>query len=347
MPYTEAELANIANASLDFYMKGPALEQSLQDRPLLDKLLSDSVSFPGGKEFIRKNVKGEYTTEFQGYSHDMQVGYQNPANIKQTQWKWYELHEGISVTESELKVDGISITDEFGENQSEHSEREMTAITGLMQDKMNDLVEGGMRSLNLIAWRDGTQDSLVFPGMQHIISGSPTTGILAGIDRAANSWWRNRARVGSSKVTASDTSQTLLRTIQDDILQLRRYGGKPNLWLGGSTAFNKLTLELRAKGNPTFTNFTTKGAMEGGQGEIAIMGLGTFVYDPTLDDLSLQDYMYMVDRRHLKLFVMEGEKMKKRAPARPYDRYVLYRAITLTGCMGADQLNCHEVMQVA
>ena len=34
------------------------------------------------QEFITRNVKGEYTTEFEGYEHDDSVSYSNPANLK-------------------------------------------------------------------------------------------------------------------------------------------------------------------------------------------------------------------------------------------------------------------------
>lgn len=343
--YTETELSNLGNAALDFFLKGPALAQTLQKRPLLDALMSKKQTFGGGKEFIRKNVKGEYTTEFQGYSHDDTVNYVNPANIKQTQWKWYELHAGIGVTETELKADGISVVDD-GQT-SDHSDADLTRISAIFEDKLDDMAEGSQRSLNNICWRDGSQDPLVFPGIQAIIAGANTTGVTAGIDRAQNTWWRNRSLVGANKITSSTTSQTLTLTMQDELLQLRRYSDGPNKWLGGSTAFSALTQELRSKGNPFFTNFTVNGAMEMGQADINIVGLGKFVYDPTLDDLGLGDYMYMMSNKHVKMFVMEGEDMKKRTPLRPYNKYVLYRAVTLTALVAADQLNCNGVYQVA
>ena len=135
--------------------------------------------------------------------------------------------------------------------------------------------------------------------------------------------------------------------MQDELLQLRRYSDGPNKWIGGSTAFSALTQELRSKGNPFYTNFTVNGAMEMGQADITIVGLGKFTYDPTLDDLGYGDYMYMMANKHVKMFVMEGEDMKKRTPLRPYNKYVLYRAVTLTACIAADQLNCNGVYQVA
>jgi hypothetical protein len=81
--------------------------------------------------------------------------------------------------------------------------------------------------------------------------------------------------------------------------------------------------------------------------DIAMRGAGTFVYDPTLDDLGSAKRCFFIDPKHLYLMVMDGEDMKQHSPARPADKYVLYRGVTWTGGMVADQLNCHGVYEVA
>jgi hypothetical protein len=52
------------------------------------------------------------------------------------------------------------------------------------------------------------------------------------------------------------------------------------------------------------------------------------VYDPTLDDLGLSKRAYVIDmsKTGLRLLYMDGQRMKKHNPARPYDRYVMYKA---------------------
>lgn len=349
MPFTAQELANIANAAFDYYIKGPALAQAIQARPLYDALRSKQKTFPGGKESIRRNVKGEYTTEFAGYEHDDTVSYANPANLKQTEYVWKEMHAGISVTHTELKKDGISVVDTNGENVSQHSEREVTAITNLLDDKLDDMAEGSARSFNETCWLDGTQDSKVFPGIQSIILPTATvaTGTTGGIDRAANSWWRNRALTGASKITASVSSQTLTKELRKEVRQLRRYGGRPSLILCGSGFLEKLEAEVHEKGTYTQEGFTNKGKTDIGMADISMRGLGSFMYDPTLDDLGYSRFCYMIDERHLYLDAMDGEDMKQHAPARPAEKYVMYRGLTWTGGLVADQLNCHGVYEVA
>lgn len=348
MPFTAQEIDNMANAALDFYIKGPAMAQSIQARPLYDAMRAGTKTFPGGKEFIRANVKGDYSSGFQGFEHDDTVTYVNPANLKQLQYTWKELHAGISLTLTELKKDGISVVDSSNsEAVTQHDGREMTAITNLFDDKLDDLADGSARSMNEIMWRDGTQSSKVFPGVQSIISLSPATGITGGLDRAGNVWWRNRALVGANKITASAAGQTLSKTLRSEQRQLRRYGGRPSLSLCGSKFIDALELEVSEKGVYTQEGFNNSGKTDIGMADISMRGVGRFQYDPTLDDLGMSKLCYMIDPKHLFLDTMDGEDMKTHAPARPPEKYVMYRGVTWTGGMVCNQLNAHGVYEVA
>ena len=346
MPFTAQELTNIANAALDFYIKGPAMAQSIQKRPTLEAFKAKQKTFPGGKADIRRNVKGTYTSSFVGYSHDDTVTYANPANIKQTAYPWREIHAGISVTHTELKNDGISVT-ENDDGTTEHSQREMTAITNLLEDKLDDLSEGSARSHNEMLWRDGTQDAKAFPGILSLVTLTPTVGVKGGIDAGTNVWWRNRALVGGNKITASGTNQTLTKTLRSEVRQLTRYGGRPSLLPAGSAFLDALELEVAEKGIYTQEGFTNKGKTDIGMADISMRGVGSFYYDPTLDDLGMSKFAFFLDPAHLYLDVMDGEDMKTHSPRRPADKYVMYRGLTWTGGMVADQLNCHGVYEVA
>lgn len=348
MAFSIQELENISNAALDFYIKGQPLSQQLQEKPLLGAMKSAQKTFPGGKGDIRGNVKADYTTTFMGYSHDDTVTYSNPANIKQYNFPWHELHAGISLTLTELKHDGISVTDSTsGEGTSNHSGRDVTAISNILQDKLEDMDEGMARSMNEMLWGDGTASSKIFAGVQHFIADDPTTGVVGGIDRAVNTWWRNRAAVGSGKITHSTSAQTLTKFLRAEIRQLRRYGGRPNLVLAGSGFIEKLEAEIAEKGQYTQTGFANNGATEIGMADISMRGVGSVKYDPTLDDLDRENFAYFIDTRHLYPYVMEGEDMKKHSPARPPEKYVLYRGVTWTGTMIGRKMNCHGVYEAA
>lgn len=348
MPFTSAELSNIANASLDFYIRGKPLAQTIQDRPLLNMLAGTQKTFSGGNGLIRRNVKGEYVSGMQGFDTDDQLSFKNPGKIRQILFPWKEMHAGIQMTLTELKKAGISVVDSMtGENTSQHSDSEMTQISSLMEDKMDDLAEGVARSRNQIAWLDGTQDAKVPPGLTAFISDDPTAGVVAGIDRASTTWWRNRALVGGNKITASPSNQTLSKRLRAEYRQLRRYGGKPNKILAGSGFLEKLESEVSEKGIYTQSGFMNKGSTDIAMADISMRGVGNFEYDPTLDDLGRTNFAYILDSRRLYNMVMEGEDMKKHYPARPHDQMVIFQGVTWTGAMVVEQMNCHGVYEAA
>jgi len=348
MPFTAPQLANIANAALDFYIKGDALDQIVQDKPLLAAMVKAQKTFPGGKGNISIPVKGDRTTTIMGYTHDDTVTYQNPANIKRVVYPWKEIHAGITFTNTELKIDGISVVDSInGENTVEHSQREMTVLTGLLKDKLDDMAKGWAEGFNKMLWQDGSQDAKQVPGIRSLVLDNPAVGLTGGLDRATTLWWRNRALVGANKITSSPANQTLIKALRAEVRQLRRYGGRPNTVLIGSAALAKLEAELQEKGYYTDAGWAGAGKNDIAMSAISMKQVGQFIYDPTLDDLGFSDYIYLLDLSHIGLYVMDGEDKKTHAPARPYDKYVYYRAMTWTGGMTADQLNAQGVYQVA
>ena len=344
MPVTAEMLANIANSTIDFHMRGPAQSAVLQDRPLLRVLKSRQKAFPGGKEFITEAVKGEYDTRYEGYSYDDSVSYGNPSNTKRTQVKWYEHHAGIAVTMTELKNDGISVVDSMDSARiKEHSGRDAVVLTDIFKEKLDDMSEGSARSMAEIVWRDGTQDPKVMPGILSFILDSPAVGTTFGLDRAGLSWFRNRANVAINAATASN--QNLVKTLQSEMRQLRRYGKGPTHMFAGSDFLTAYENELREKGTYTLDGWSKKGAMDGSMADLMFKGI-PLEYDPLLDDLGRSKYMYALDLNNIRLRPMEGEDDKMHTPARPPEKYILYRAITWTGALTARQLNTSGVYAI-
>lgn len=351
MSFTAAELANIANAALDYYIdKGNVYSQTIQDKPLLAALDAKSKTFPGGKGQVSVAVKGQYTTTVAGYTHNDTVTYANPANIKRANFTWREHHAGISLTHTELKNDGISVVDSLNSaTVSNHSGREQTALANLLQDKLDDMMEGYTRGMNTLLWGDGTADAKALAGIRSIIKDDPTTGSVGGIDQsvAANSWWRNRKNLA---ITTTTGGVELTEKLNTEMRQLRRYGGKPDIALCGSDFLDRLATELRNKGYFTQNGFARRNDIS--VGDITLEGV-IFKYDPTMDDIgttlggttNFAKRCYILDSSKVVLRYMEGEKMKRHSPARPADQYVMYRSMTTTGVLTAEQLNCHGVYQ--
>ncbi len=345
MPFTVAEIENAANAALEFHFKrGKVISQTIQEKPLLKALMAKEKSFPGGKDNIVVRVKGIYDTDIQGFDSDDSVDYGNPANIKEATYPWKLVHSGIKVTMHELLKNGISIADtQDGSSTREHSEE--VRLANVLKDKLEDMQEGTDRGMNGMFWADGSADSKLVPGIQSFVVDDPTDAVtVGGIDQDANTWWRNRANLTLTHTTAAD--QAVVQELQKEFRQLRRFGGNPSLLLAGSDMMDWIEQELRAKGNYTMEGWSGKGMIDASVADIAFKGK-PIQYDPTLDDLSMADRLYVLDPKHIYPMAIEGESMKKHNPARPADKYVLYRAMTWVGGLACDQRNCHGVYKLS
>lgn len=366
MAFTAGEITNIANAALDFYFSRPDLfNQTLQDKPLLKWAEGSNKTFPGGKSDISVAVKGVFgdgsgNDVLKGYTHNDTVNFFTPANIKRAAYPWRETHIGLTLTHTELKIDGISVVDTNGENTTEHDQRELTVLVNLFEDKLFELGEQYSRGLNAMLWGDGTADAKGFYGMQYFIRADPSIGTVGGLDAATVTWWRNRARTAAfgAKVTGTPalgawggdaiTSNVadggaLLTVLQAEHRQLIRYGGRPTKALCGSDWLAAAEKEVRANGLYSMNGFTA--SRDVAVGGITYMGT-EFEYDPTLDDLGLSKRCYWWDPKRLFLMKMTDEWRKDHTPARPANQFVLYKSLTSTGQMICTQRNAATVIDI-
>lgn len=346
MAFSGAELTNIANAALNFHLdKGKVHAQHIQDKPLFNALKAKQKTFPGGKGAIELRPIFETQSTTEGFEHDDTLSFVNPAPIKVASYDWKMIHCGINVTMDELLRDGISVVDTNGESTRNHSDREMTAIANLLEVKLADMSEGYAAGMNSMLWKDGTQDPKEVPGVQYLVSADPTVGVVGGIDRATQPLWRNVTLAGANKVTSNTGTSALILAMQKKVRTLKRYGTPKHLILCGSAFMDALEAEAYAKGTLTQTGFG--GKTDVGIGQISLNGLGTFMYDPTLDTLSRSKFAYFIDTNAIGLQVIDGEDMKRHNPARPHDKMVIYKSVTWAGALVARQLNTSMVVEIA
>lgn len=361
MAFTADEIANINNAVLKTYLdRGTVFKQNVQNKPMLQAFDTGAGKFPGGKEVVSLAVKaGQGGLILAGYSGDDQVNYGNPTGIKRAEYPWKEHHIGMVVTHTELKEDGIDVDDESADQStSEMDGREAQALANLLEEKMDSMGEDYAKAMDLLIHRDGTADPKALAGIQSIILDNPGTGVTGTVDRIANPWWRNRAATaayggagGQGAITVSATGGgALIAFLEKEWRQLGRYAqGSPswNIFAGSDFIAGYLS-ELRANGWYTNVGWTGGKTPDGGIDNPKFKGVD-IVYDPTLDDMSLSKRAYVIDmsKRGLRLMYMNGQRMKKHNPARPYDRYVMYNGLTTTAVIAARQLNTSAVYDIA
>lgn len=360
MAFTPDELASINNATLEnFIDKGKVWKQNVANKPMLAAFNAMAGKFNGGRENVSFAVKaGQGGGTLAGYSGDDQVSYYNPASIKRARFPWKEHHIGIVITHTELKTDGIDVNedgDDVGQEIVRMAGREEFALANLYDEKLDTLGEDYAYSLDRLIHGDGTADPKAIAGIQSIILDSPTVGSTGTIGRVANTFWRNRAATtanaaagGQGPITsATANGGALIEFLEKEWLQLSKYRqGSANYKLfAGSDFIAAYRKEMRANGYYTQTGL--KGTVDGSQGDLE-WKKNPVTWDPTLDDLGLGKRCYVIDmsKRGVRLLYMDGNRMKKHNPARPYDRYVMYNGLTMTGVMVAKQLNTSAVYDI-
>lgn len=346
MAFTVDEVASIAASTIEFHKRGKAKTQQRQPRPLLDALRSRAKTFPSGKDNITLPVKGNRTPTVAGFVHDDTVSYGVIANNKRATYPWKMLHDGFKITMQEFLIDGISVTDSVtGKGERNHSDRELTALTNLITEKYDDFEDGYESGLNLMYWKDGTQDAKAVPGTLSILSETPSAAAtVGGIAQNTVTWWRNR--VSLAMVTTTPSDLTITNTLQNEVRQLRRHGGRPTIGLAGSAFLEALEKEYRSKGYSTMTGWNSGGKVDLGTADMAFKGID-FVYDPTLDDLSKSKYLYLIDPSSMYIMDMAGEKDVDHTPARPETQYVYYKGRTYVGGLVCDRRNAHGIYSIA
>lgn len=359
MPFTAQELANIANSALDnFVGKGEVYKQAISSKPMLKAFDASAGTFSGGKGNVSLAVKtGQGGLTLTGYTHDDQVTYGNPANTKRLNYTWREHFIGMGLTHTELKHDGITVNENGADQSTSPKEgREMHALANILEEKVDEMNEDYAVSLDRLVHGDGTSDAKALAGIGAFILADPSLGSTGGLSRV-NTWWRNWAATAAANAASSGdnavTSATasggaLLQYLQKLERKINRYsiGTRKSKKFAGSDFISAVELELRANGQYAQNGWKGgNGATDGFIPAVSWNGI-EIVYDPTLDDLGLAKRMYDIDMRRIKLLYMAGEKMKKCNPARPYDRFVMYKGITTTGVMIAQQLNTSAVVDI-
>mgnify|MGYP007083438616 CR=1 FL=1 len=347
MPFTVEEVVSVMSSIIDFHERGAPRDNIKQARPLSEAMQKSAKSFPGGFQFITTPVRGSYTSTLNGYSHDDSNPYRNPANNKRAAYPWKELHGGVEITLTELKQEGLSIVDSAMNGATKnHSDAELFRLTENLQQKYYDLKEGTERDFARMLILDGTQDPKVFPGLLSFLLGTPSVGVTGGLDRSLNTWWRNRATLSMSTAVPSD--MVISRLFQNETRQLSRYAPnwKPRCF-AGSAFLDAWEQEMRSKGTITMVGWSKSGELDPSVSDIAPKGLGKFQYDPTFDDLGYSKYAMVIDMDAIQLRPMEGEDWKEHNPARPPEKYVVYKARTWTGGMSAKQLNSSGIYSIA
>lgn len=350
MPFSDQEIADAGVAVLDHYVKNEPIDQIAVERVLLKELMANTVEVPAAKQYIVEQLRYQYQSNFQWFNGAQQVTYNRRQTLSQAQYPWRSAHDGYSLDEDRLVQHGITVNDSGPGGKA--SDAEFEVLTDLMKEQTEVLQLGWKERFSKYAHLTGSQSIDAISGLDTLVSLTPTSGTVGGLNRANLIWWRNHAATG---LTTTTTTGDILDKMEIAWRAATRNGGAPNKIMVGSDFYDG------------FRNFMLKtyGRMDYGQVGFKRVAAGTeqmtfhgvaMEWCPEFSEIdsefggspTWEKRCYMVSiGKNIRLRPMKGQDRITRKPPRPYDRYEHYFALTWRGALTMNRANQNAVVSIA
>lgn len=347
MPFTTSEIADAQKTTLDFFMKNKAVDQVKVSRPLHDALVAGKRDFPGGKQYVVEQLRKSYNSNFQWVNGAQEVTYNRRQTIEQSQFAWRTAHDGYAIDEDRLASNGITMIDDGKGGQA--SRAELVQLSDLLEEQNIALDEGFSEKFSAYLHLDGSSSSDAVTGLDAIVSLTPSSGTVGGIDASSssNSWWRNG-------VTTGLAAATLLAAMEVEWRKCIKNGGTPNKIIAGSSFIDAYIAAMVLAGQQVQYAGGQARKLDGGVSGTYFKGI-EIEWSPEFDDnfggldspsISWTKRCYFLNTRHLTLRPMAGQDRITRKPPRAYNRYEYYCAITWRGALTCNRRNAHSVLSL-
>lgn len=348
MPFNSEQLSYAGKASMDFIIRQSPTDIYNVERPLLKALRASQKEFPGAKQYVNEKLRSANDANFQWFGPDGEVTFNRKRTLTEANFAWGSAHDGFALTEEELLQNFITVTDD---KNAAPTTSEKHQFVNLITENTETLKLGFAEKFDYDLHLDGTQSSDAIPGLDALVSTTPATGTVGGIDRASVAAWRNQV-----SLDIASTAGVLSTEMEKMYRACTRVGGNaPNLILAGSKFIDAYRAEIRATHDLQISG--GRGGVKGA--DASIDGL-TFkgiqiVWDPVMDDLQANlaaakawdKRCYFLNTRFLKLRPAKGQDMVVRNPPRVYNRYTHYWGLTWRGAMTITHPAAMGVMTIA
>lgn len=355
MPFTAQEIVDAGKVGIDFYLRNNPIDQVAVERPLLKRLQAEKKSAPGAKQYIVEQLRYRYQSNFQWFNGAGVVTYNRRTTIEQANYAWRSAHDGFALDEDRLAQNGIIVTDD-PKSARTASQAERIQLTNLIEEQSEVLKLGFNEKFSQELHRDGSQSTDACTGLDALVSLTPSSGTVGGIDPStvATVYWRNYAQTG---LTTTTTTGTILDYMEVAWRTCTKNGGRPNCIIVGGDFLdglrNFLLKTYGAGGGLTYGNGTIGKRIDAGTEQLTFHGVDV-VWSPEFDDLqaltgaatSWIKRCYFLNTQFLKLRPLDGHDMITRKPPRAYDKYEYYWGLTWRGALTTGRRNAHAVLAI-
>lgn len=356
MPITAQGLADAANYVLMNYAENDPIDQFTAAQPMAEWLIARKKPTMFTSGIFNEKVRITDSSNYQNYSYDDQVTYNTKDTVRLAPFQYYEAHDGFGMNETDLANKGIVITDD---RNAVTTKAEKEIIVDQLQENYETLKTGFKRNFDLEMHRDGTQSTKAAPGLDALISTTPGTGTVGGLDPSVYTFWQNRTNLSISTASSGTLTQAWEKSWRDCMT----IGGMPpDAIFCGSKMFdayrNDAPLTVQRQIQLAGSDATPKGGfvVDNGAKDSGVFFKGVpVIWDPTFDTLQSllnptipwDKRAYFLNSKSIRLRPYKGRWLIDRNPARIYDRYVHYFGKTAAYGLTVNQRNNMAVLSIA
>lgn len=349
MPISNSDLQELAKVSLDDYLRNIPVDQIATERPLLKKLMAGRKQFLGAKQNVVENIRKSYGSNFGWAYGEDAVTFNKRNTTEQAAFPWRRAVDGLYLDYDRLFGNGIKVR-EGARGEFKLEQNEKIQLVNLLDEQMESLKEGFMSKLDLELHRDGTQDVDAITGLDELVSLSPATGVVGGLDGATALYWRNYAETGIVSTTAGLLAQRMELAWRKCI----KNGGSPDFILAGGKF-----IDAYRTYSVTVTNNAESGSVkriDAGVGSGVNTGLYfkgvEIIWDPQFEELDAletplvewEKRCYFLNTKHVKY---RDDDMDIVTPIRPHDVLAMYAMVNLRAALSVNRRNAQAVLSIA
>lgn len=350
MPINATQLALGANYQLENYASNDPIDQVSTDHPFMAWLVANKIDTAGGNTYFNEKVRISNDSNYQNYYGDDQVSYNRKDTVRLAKFPWANFHDGFGINEDELAANGITMVES---KDAVVSDAEKFQIVNLMEENFGTLKEGVRENFALEMHLDGTTNTKAIPGLDFIVSTTPTVGVVGGIDAATATYWRNNASMAISLASAGNLTDKMEQMWRACMLYGKKmpdkiFAGQAFLDAYRNEFARTIVRQSQINGGPT-------NKMDVATDDLYFHGLKV-EWDPDFDRLDgilgaitypWTKRCYFLNSKAMILRPLKGHWMVNRKPPRMYDRYIYYFAITSKYRLTVKQRNCMAVLSIA
>jgi len=196
----------------------------------------------------------------------------------------------------------------------------------VVKAKMKNAISSSMEGLEKILFLDGSgSGGLDMDGLDKIISKTPTTGVVDGIDAGTWAFWRNKQALGTASLTPFDNLRAAMTSVRNQC----SLGGTENVPTGAITSrqvqegyeAQLVGIERLVKDN----SGAPKGDLAWMNNMIEFKGVPL-----TYSENCPSDVLYFLNKTFLKLMCLKGGWMKMLEPVAPANQLArVHRVMTV------------------